>query len=166
MLLLISALLIAFFCRGCGATEEQGKTSSRIIGLTPVMTILDDKNFNYVVMANIYPEDRDTLFLTTRGGGLTAVDLSQPADPKVFGHWDAANSPYMNDLEGQDRIGDVLVVVGRNGFLYLLDVSEPSKMRQIGFLDIPDYYDDFALLNVEIYQHPPTLTKADPSLLK
>jgi hypothetical protein len=150
---LISALLIAFFCRGCGATEEQGKTSSKIIGLTPVMTIVDDKNFNYVVMANIYPEDRDTLFLTTRGGGLTAVDLSQPADPKVVGHWDAANSPYMNDLEGQDRIGDILVVVGRNGFLYLLDVSDPSKMRQIGFLDIPDYYDDFALLHVEIYQH-------------
>jgi hypothetical protein len=120
--------------------------------ITQVSTVVNAIHFNYVVEAKIYPEDPNTLFLTARGGGLTTLDVSEPASPVVLTHWDAPTTDS-NDVEGQDRLGDLLVVVGRNGYVHLLDSSDPANISQIGFLDIPGFDGTFAALHVKIYSH-------------
>ncbi|BCD91887.1 hypothetical protein fh0823_20260 [Francisella halioticida] len=53
-----------------------------------------------------------------RGGGVTSLDISNPSEPKILDHWQSKKK-IMGDVEGQDLIGNTLVVTGRNGFLYL-----------------------------------------------
>ncbi len=70
------------------------------------------------VKSNVYPEAPNLMYVTMRGGGLAIFDLSDPSKPQILGH-------YMTntDVEGQDRMGNTMVVIARLGYLYTLDVS-------------------------------------------
>ncbi|WP_044247531.1 LVIVD repeat-containing protein [Francisella hispaniensis] len=115
-----------------------------------VKTIHDNKNFNYVVISRIYKKYPNVMFLTMRGGGVTTLDISNPSDPKILDHWQPEKK-IMSDVEGQDLINDTLVVVGRNGFLYLLDVSDPSHINLIKSYNVPGFSGEFSLLHNKIY---------------
>jgi len=96
-------------------------------------TIQDAKNFNYVVKAEIYPEDPNTLFLTLRGGGITILDVSKPSSPKIIQRWNRANL----DMEGQDRMGDIFITIARRGELFVFKIHKNNRIYQIGRLKLP-----------------------------
>jgi hypothetical protein len=96
-------------------------------------TIIDEKNFKYVVKSEIYPEDPNTMFLTMRGGGITIVDVTNPASPKVIQRWNRVGL----DMEGQDRLGNIFITIARRGELFVFRVSEKRTIYQIGRLKLP-----------------------------
>eukprot|EP01045_Picozoa_sp_COSAG04_P037629 COSAG04_NODE_9703_length_839_cov_0.885135_1_plen_243_part_10 len=66
---------------------------------------------SYAVQSRIYPEDPERMFVTTRDAGLAEYDVSEGGRPALQAQWGAAAN---HSLEGQDRIGDTLVVVDLN----------------------------------------------------
>ena len=109
--------------------------------------IKHDVYLNYVVQSVIYPEDPNTLFLTMRGGGITTYDISNPKKPKFLTHWD--ENKHRN-VEGQDRIGNLLIVtdISRGG-LFILDVSNPKKLTKLSYLNFKNVEN---VLHTKIYQ--------------
>ena len=102
-----------------------------IIGVEYLKTQTDTKNLHFVVSSEIYDEDPDTMFLTLRGGGISVYNVSTPSEPTLLSHYDT------EDVEGQDRIGNTLVIVARKGKLVTLDVSDRTvSPRMLGSVDL------------------------------
>ncbi|MEZ4469133.1 MAG: hypothetical protein R3F43_33030, partial [bacterium] len=77
-----------------------------------VATIEDPERLDFIVKSRIYPENPHRLVLTGRRSGVSIWDVSTAAAPRPLAHW----GPGL-DVEGQDRLGDLLVVVARAGLL-------------------------------------------------
>ncbi len=101
--------------------------SPPLAGASLVRVIHDPIALDFAVKAKIYPEDPGSMFVTTRGGGLSVYDLSIPDRPRLRARWND-----VHDVEGQDREGDLLVVVARIGELHSFDVSDPDAPRHLG----------------------------------
>ncbi len=127
-------LLLGLSVYGCDKKNIKSPETSDIINLKIVKTVKNNKDLNYVVMSNIYPEDPYTMFLTLRGGGISTYNVSDPATPELLTHWDENPARH---VEGQDRIGDLLVVtdISRGG-LFLFDVSNPANLIKLSYLNL------------------------------
>ena len=101
--------------------------------ITWVKTIISAINLRFVVKAEIYPEDPNTLVLTSRKGGVTLLDISMPENPQLIQHWGKSGL----DVEGQDRRGNLLVVIGRRGDLYLFNILQNKNIKLIKKMKIP-----------------------------
>lgn len=66
---------------------------------------ISDSDLFYAAESRNYPETPDTLFVTMRGGGVKVFDISEPAELKGVAQWVTDKA-----VEGQDRVGDLLVV--------------------------------------------------------
>ena len=66
---------------------------------------ISDPDLYYAAESRNYPEAPNTLFLTMRGGGVKVFDISEPAELKPLAQWTTDRA-----VEGQDRLGDLLVV--------------------------------------------------------
>ena len=137
------------------------------IDLKIVSEIRDSVNLSYVTRAKIYPEDPNSLFLTMRGdsttnagGGISVYDVSGSRKPVFVSHLDVADTVQgevvnPNQLEGQDRIGDILVVIAlESGVVHLLDVSDPSRLFEVGSLKLEGVNEGlgyFPALHTKIY---------------
>jgi len=119
------------------------------IDLKIVSEIRDSVNLSYVTRAKIYPEDPNSLFLTMRGdsttnagGGISVYDVSNSRKPILVSHLNVADTVpgdvvNHNQLEGQDRIADILVVIAlESGVVHRLDVSNPARLTEIGSLKL------------------------------
>lgn len=102
------------------------------LNITWIKTLKDDIDFNYVVKAEIYPEDPSTLFLTLRGGGVTLLDISSPENPTLIQHWDENKL----DVEGQDRLGNLFILVARSGYLLTFKIAG-KKITKLAKIKIP-----------------------------
>jgi|GEM_PF-1786576 len=102
-----------------------------ILGVELVSTRRDSKWLNFVVKSKIYKEDPNTMFLTMRGGGMSVWNVSNPANPVRIGGWDTKE-----DVEGQDRLGNLLVIVARAGKLITFDVSNPRSPKKLADLKL------------------------------
>ena len=82
------------------------------LSLTLVSTITDGARLPYPVESRHYPESPDLLVVTNRQGGLSVWNTSDPARPIVQLYWPGnfSDHPIANGIEGQDRMGDLLVV--------------------------------------------------------
>jgi hypothetical protein len=105
--------------------------SRPLVGVSLVRVLHDARALDFAVKAKIYPEDPDSMFVTLRGGGISVYDVSARDAPKLRSRWDTAK-----DVEGQDRRGDLLVVVARSGALLTFDVSDPDRIRHLATLDL------------------------------
>lgn len=108
------------------AMRCSGSQPTSIVGLTLIDVVQDSVALDYVVKSKIYKEDPSTMYLTMRGGGVSVYDVSNNAMPTLRTRWDS-----LEDVEGQDRLGDLLVVVGRGGKLFTFDVSDPDVITPI-----------------------------------
>jgi hypothetical protein len=140
---------------------------STSIDLKIVGEIRDSVNLSYVTRAKIYPEDPNLLFLTMRGesttnagGGISVYDVSDSRKPVFVSHLNVADTVpgevvNPNQLEGQDRIGDILVVIAlESGVVHMLDVSDPSRLTEIGSLILENVHEGlgyFPALHTKIY---------------
>ena len=81
----------------------------------------------YAVQSRTYPENPEILFVTTRGAGLVAYNVSNGRQPRHLTGWGANHS-----VEGQDRVADTLVVVdiGLSG-LYVFNLRGPSLRKAL-----------------------------------
>ena len=137
------------------------------IDLKIVGEIHDPVNLSYVTRSKIYPEDPDSLFLTMRGdskintgGGISVYDVSDSRKPVFLSHLDVADTTQgevfnPHQLEGQDRIGDILVVIAlESGVVHVLDVSDPSRLTETGSLKLEGVNEGlgyFPALHTKIY---------------
>ncbi|MED7788853.1 hypothetical protein [Francisella sp. 19X1-34] len=144
----IILLAIAFCILMYGGANAQNTSK---INYKIIKTIHDNKNFNYVVISRIYKKYPNIMFLTMRGGGVTSLDISAPSKPKILDHWQPKQK-IMSDVEGQDLINNTLVVAGRNGFLYLLDVSDPKNIQLTKSYKVPGFDGEFSLLHDKVYE--------------
>ena len=77
----------------------------------------------YAVQSRVYPEEPERLVVTTRGAGLAIFNLSDAGRPALHAQWGANHS-----LEGQDRVGDTLVVVDLNlSGLHVFNMSGAAR---------------------------------------
>ncbi|MDJ0865281.1 MAG: hypothetical protein QNK03_04165 [Myxococcota bacterium] len=112
------------------AAAAPGEADARpLVGASLVRVLRDARTLDFAVKARIYPEDRRSMFVTTRRSGLSVWDVAVPGAPRLRAHWDGAD-----DVEGQDRDGDLLVVVARKGELHTFDVRDPDEPRHLGSL--------------------------------
>jgi hypothetical protein len=109
----------------------QAGEDARIAGATRLTILEDPVALDHAVMSNIYPEDQGTMYVTLRGGGVSVFDVSDGAAPTLRTRWDSDE-----DVEGQDRRGDLLVVVARRGALLTFDVSRPDRIELRGRVDL------------------------------
>jgi hypothetical protein len=58
--------------------------------------------------SRVYPENPELMVVTTREAGLAIYNISRGGNPVLHSQWGAQNQ---TSLEGQDRIGDTMVVV-------------------------------------------------------
>jgi hypothetical protein len=114
-----------------GQPAEEPADARRLARVSLVRILQDDRALDFAVKAKIYPEDPDSMFVTLRGGGVSVYDVSAPDDPRLRTRWDTAT-----DVEGQDRRGDLLVVVARSGALLTFDVSDPAEVRHLATLEL------------------------------
>jgi hypothetical protein len=102
-----------------------------LVGVSLVRVLRDARALDFAVKAKIYPEDPDSMFVTLRGGGISVYDVSVRDAPRLRSRWDTAT-----DVEGQDRRGDLLVVVARRGALLTFDVSDPDRVRHLATVEL------------------------------
>jgi hypothetical protein len=105
--------------------------SRALVGASLVRVLRDARALDFAVKAKIYPEDPDSMFVTLRGGGISVYDVSARDAPRLRSRWDTAA-----DVEGQDRLGDLLVVVARSGALLTFDVSDPDRVRHLATVEL------------------------------
>ncbi len=113
---------------GCACFAELGEDAPRTKAM-PLAVLEDPVALDHAVKSKIYPEDASTMYVTLRGGGISVFDVSDPAHPVLRTRWSSDE-----DVEGQDRRGDLLVVVAREGFLLTFDVSQPDRIAPTGRL--------------------------------
>jgi hypothetical protein len=109
---------------------EAGKGAPSILA-TRTQTLEDPGALDHAVKSKIYPEDPSTMYVTLRGGGISVFDVSDPAAPALRTRWNSDE-----DVEGQDRHRDLLVVVARRGVLLTFDVSRPDRITERGRLEL------------------------------
>jgi hypothetical protein len=122
-----------------GAPDARANSSSSLyqidsrplVGVSLVRVLRDTRALDFAVMSKIYPEDPDSMFVTLRGGGISVYDVSARDAPRLRSRWDTST-----DVEGQDRRGDLLVVVARRGALLTFDVSDPDRVRHLATLEV------------------------------
>ena len=104
----------------------------------------------YAAESRNYPEDPDTLFVTSRGKGLSAYNITNPGQFSKLSSWSTTKA-----VEGQDRSGSLMVVaelgLGPDGpfdnnakpMLHLLDVSLPlaPELEPFVTLDLSPFID-------------------------
>jgi hypothetical protein len=105
--------------------------SRPLVGVSLVRVLRDPRALDFAVQAKIYPEDPDSMFVTLRGGGVSVYDVSKRDAPRLRSRWEATA-----DVEGQDRRGDLLVVVARSGALLTFDVSDPDRIQHLATLNL------------------------------
>ncbi len=69
----------------------------------------------------------ETLFMTLRQDGLTAIDVGDPTDPRPSGYFE-----YPAESRGLAAGDGVVYLADRGKGLLVLDVANPQKIRQIG----------------------------------
>jgi len=124
----IAPLLALLAWGSCGA---EARAENAIVDLELLSVQRDPEALDWVVKSRIYPEDPRTMVLTLRGGGVSLYDVSEPASPSLRGRWATDE-----DVEGQDRRGDLLVVVGRAGRLLTFEMGDGPSLRLRGRLDL------------------------------
>lgn len=133
-----------------------------------VSEIYDPVNLSYVTRAKIYPEDPDSLFLTMRGdpdtnagGGISVYNVANSREPALLTHLNVADSVSAevinrNQLEGQDRLGNILVVIALEaGVVHVLDASDPSCLTTLGSVALEGVDEGlgfFPALHIKIYK--------------
>lgn len=138
---LASGIAAAFAAFLTGVGVAQAGESAPIVGATRLSVLEDPVALDHAVMSKIYPEDAGTMYVTLRGGGISVFDVSDPAQPTLRTRWSSEE-----DVEGQDRRGDLLVVVARRGFLLTFDVSRPDRISPLGRLELATRADGFTCL--------------------
>lgn len=128
-LLVCIVALLASIVALVNAAKAGGDAS--VIGATRLKVLEDPIALDHAVKSKIYPEDPSTMYVTLRGGGVSVFDVSEPAAPALRTRWDSDE-----DVEGQDRRGDLLVVVARRGILLTFDVSRPDRIVERGRLEL------------------------------
>ena len=105
-------LLLASLLAACAAPVPRSAGAP-----VPVVATIDDAlRLDFVVKSKIYPEAPDQLVLTARRSGVSLWDVAGP--PRPVAHW-----AEERDVEGQDRVGDLLVVVARRGALLTFEIA-------------------------------------------
>ncbi|CAE7258430.1 unnamed protein product [Symbiodinium natans] len=137
------------------ALQRKAVELSEDVLQTKVVSHLKDCNaMNHPTEARIYPEAPDLVYVTKRGwvgctpqlcpqggeqgssvaAGLAVVNVSDPRAPAIVHLWHSSEA-----VEGQDRLGDLLVVASlAKGGVYTFDVQQSSHPRLLAFADIPD----------------------------
>ena len=103
-------------------------------GLQLRKVVHDTQHLNFTAESRIYPEAPDLLWVTTRKSGLSVWNISEPLTPTLVATW-AEHA----DVEGQDRMGDLLVVVdeGNNGLLtFDVSGSNGTVLRFLAYLEL------------------------------
>jgi hypothetical protein len=135
-------LLATVWAIGCAPEAARSEGTVDESGASLLHVLEGGDALNFAVMAKIYPEDPSTLFVTTRRGGLSLYDLADPSRPALVTRWQERL-----DVEGQDRSGDLLVLIARTGTLFTFDVSEPGQLRPLGQIDLvtaPSFFEAIA----------------------
>lgn len=129
---LCAAQLVAAPDASANSLSSRNRLDPRpLVGASLVRVLQDDRALDFAVKAKIYPEDPNSMFVTLRGGGISVYDVSVSGDPRLRTRWDSST-----DVEGQDRQGDLLVVVARSGALLTFDLSEPDEVRHLATLEL------------------------------
>jgi hypothetical protein len=128
--LLVSTLALPASIVAPANAAEAGEDAPSILA-TRTQVLEDPVALDHAVKAEIYPEDPSTMYVTLRGGGISVFDVSDPAAPALRTRWSSDE-----DVEGQDRHGDLLVVVARRGVLLTFDVSRPDRVTERGRLEL------------------------------
>jgi hypothetical protein len=76
----IVALLASIVALAGAAEAGEG---ARIVGATLLAVLDDPVALDHAVKSKIYPEDRDTMYVTLRGGGVSVFDVFDPAAPAL-----------------------------------------------------------------------------------
>ena len=132
-----------------------GSTQGDLSASSP--TRISHSDLFYAAESRNYPEDPDTLFLTTRGRGLHMYNISGPAQFDKLSSWNTSKA-----VEGQDRVGSLMVVselgVGPDGAfsesagpaLHLFDLSPPltPQLSPFATLDLSPFTD--GILHVKL----------------
>jgi hypothetical protein len=113
------------------AGPSEASEDGQVDGATWLKVLEDPVALDHAVKSKIYPEDTSTMYVTLRGGGVSVFDVSNPATPVLRTRWNSEE-----DVEGQDRRGDLLVVVARRGALLTFDVSRPDVIALRGRFEL------------------------------
>ena len=88
--------------------------------------------WKYAVQSRIYPEDPDRMFVTTRGAGLAVLNISDRDSGRPVL---CAQSLLNHSLEGQDRVGNIFVVVDLDlSGLHVFDLRKGAGLAPVGFV--------------------------------
>lgn len=164
----LSTIATVALLSACSSGEVPGIgefDSRTITKVSLVNTIEDPDTLDFVVKSEVYPEDPNTLYACSRTVGISVYDVSNPESPQLLSRWKGADrSTYpeadeVPDVEGQARIGNTLIVVGRLGQIHLFDVSDPAQLKQVGFLHLdvealPEHqrrWGAFGALHTQVY---------------
>lgn len=126
-----------------------------------------DPDLYYAAESRNYQEEPDTLFVTCRGGGLKVFNITSAVQFDAISQWITTAA-----VEGQDRIGDLLVVSelgrGPNGpfenstgpKLHLFDLSNrpiiPDEMTPFSTIDLSPYIDGILHVKFVLPKERPT----------
>lgn len=140
----LPVILCTAACQSTSWPSVQQSISSSESSLTDIalQEVRSDPSLDFVVKSRIYPEEPESMVLTLRGGGISIMDVTDPSDPTLL-----ARALEGQDVEGQDRVGDLLVVVARNGCLFTLDVSDssnPQVLSELVLVTGPDLLNSLA----------------------
>lgn len=69
--------------------------------------------------------------------GMSVVDISDPANPLVLGHYTPSGSAVVTDVALQGNRAGLLTTVDGQGRLYLLDLTDPANPAELGSVDTP-----------------------------
>ena len=93
-------------------------------------TLKDSKALDYAVVSRIYSEEKDALYVTLRGGGISKYNIENASNPTLVAHYNG-----ISECEGQDRRGDIFVVATLGGLghsgLVIMNVSSSSPWPPI-----------------------------------
>lgn len=125
----IVLVLLASVAVWAGVSDASGEAP--IVGATWLKVVEDPVALDHAVKSKIYPEDPSSMYVTLRGGGISVFDVSVPASPALRARWNSSE-----DVEGQDRRDDLLVVVARRGVLLTFDVSRADRIVEQGRIEL------------------------------
>ena len=104
--------------------------------LTLIHSFTNPSIFPYAAESKIYPEEPYVMYITCRGGGVTAMDVRGAAAGQLVlkGRWNSTAT-----VEGQDRAGDLLVVarLGRGPDGALAHGKRSMLTRDVQLLALP-----------------------------
>jgi len=83
------------------------------------------------------------LYVADGKAGILVIDITSPLHPKVVTHY--SPSGYIEDVF---PVGKSLLAAGGEGGLFLLDISNPAKIKRIGFYPFPWVFSLFVRDNI------------------